>query len=330
VRFQVGRRQLHARGRRALVSLGLALVALSACAGAAPPGEPTTGAATAPAAPTSTIAPPAVAAGPTAVVAGLAAAATTSDAAPPTSPAAPTAPSTAAPTAPVAGGPASPTAAPTGQAGGTPGAAGPQRRQIDDLVATVTVDPGVLRPATVEVRLTDPTGRPVTDARRVDVSVGMRAMNHGVRGATATQTGPGVYTATARILVMAGPSLLVLRVERADGRRQSALFELDVPPDRSGAATGLLADRPTDPVQVVDVQVDPSGVVPDRVTVRAGRPVRLQVIYVERPACGDAVQVGEAGARAAVSAEGLAELTFTTERAGELRLACGPGGLRVG
>ena len=208
---------------------------------------------------------------------------------------------------------------------------GAQQRRIDgDLVATVRVDPGIFRPAFVEVRLADPSGRPVADARRVDVAFAMRGMNHGPRGATAVPIAPGAYAVSARLLLMTGPTALALRVERADGRLQSALFDLDVPPDRSGAATGLLADRPTDPVQVVDVQVDPSGVVPDHVSVRAGHPVRLEIIYLDRPPCGPSVQVGADGTHTDVSPDGLAELTLTPDRTADLPLTCHPDALHVG
>lgn len=204
-----------------------------------------------------------------------------------------------------------------------------EQRAFDGLVATVQIDPGVFRPTTVLVRLADAAGQPIADARRVDVAFAMHGMNHGALGATLAPQAAGLYSAGAHLLVMEGPTVMALRVERADGRLASTTVDLDVPPDLSNAPAEAVALRPTDPVQVVDVQVDPTSVVPDAIEVVAGRPVRLEVMLTDAPACGATVGVDGDLARAAVSGDGLAELTFTPNASGTYQLGCSPDGLAL-
>ena len=203
----------------------------------------------------------------------------------------------------------------------------PKTVALDDLTATVWLWPGVFTPTSLEVHLADASGAPPTDVTRLDVAFAMIGMNHGARGITADPVELGTYQAAGYLLAMSGPWWMDLRAERADGRLASARLAFDAPPDTSGVANAMYT-RPDQGVQVEDVAAYPDGVLPDRITVAAGRPVRLEVAFVDDPPCGPAVQVDD-GTAGAVSADGLAEVTFTPVADGPVRLACAPEGLLV-
>lgn len=202
-----------------------------------------------------------------------------------------------------------------------------QRRALGDLVVALQVEPRVFQPTAVELRLTDWAGRPATDIQRVDLQVAMAGMNHGARGIAADPAGGGVYRARAMLVVMEGPWWLAVRVERAGGRLESGAFAFQAPPDPATTVAGAYYTRPDGPTQVVDVAVYPDAVTPGRIPVVAGRPVRLEVFYVDRPSCGTVVRFDERNLRAGVTPEGLAELSFVPDRGGQLQLSCTPGGL---
>ncbi len=189
------------------------------------------------------------------------------------------------------------------------------------------IEPRVFQPTRVEVRLSERDGRPVPDARRVDLQFAMAGMNHGARGIGANPTGGGRYEARGMLLAMEGPWLLALRVERGDGRIESGVFAFVASPDTAAGPASAFYTRPAGPVRIEDIAVYPEAVTPSRVPVTAGRPVRLEVFYVDRPACGPAVRFDELDLRADITPEGLAELSFTPPRDGQLQLACTPSGL---
>jgi hypothetical protein len=203
-----------------------------------------------------------------------------------------------------------------------------QRRAVGNLTAEIWLAPGIFRPTGVEVRLTDPAGQVPADVRRVDVAFAMRGMNHGARGIAAEPTDGGVYQAAGYLLAMSGSWWMALRVERGDGQVQSALFPFEAPSERTGIAS-LLYTRPIEWLQVEDVAIYPEGVMPDRIDVTVDRPVRLEVMYVDGPACGEAVGMADGSASTVVSAEGLAELAFVPGRTVRLSFTCTPGGLQI-
>src|SRR6185503_9720509 len=104
---------------------------------------------------------------------------------------------------------------------------------------------------------------------------------------------------------MEGPWWLVIRVERADGQVVSARLPFDVAPERGGVSN-ILYSRPDRGVQVEDVVVHPEGIIPTRLAVRAGYPVRLEVVYVDEPPCGPAVRVDDPPSQATLTADALA------------------------
>ncbi len=206
-----------------------------------------------------------------------------------------------------------------------------QQRQIDDLRIAVWIAPSVFRPLGVEIQLSDQYDRPVTNVRRVDVAFAMLGMNHGARGIVAEPVGNGLYQAAGRLLAMEGPSQMSVRVERADGRVQTGVFLFVAPPEPPTGFSAGLYDRPTDgPEQVVDIAVAPEGIVPDRIDVIAGRPVRLEIMYVDRPTCGSLIRLRDPPTATDLNAEGLAELAFTPTRTGRLSLTCDPTALSIG
>jgi hypothetical protein len=212
-------------------------------------------------------------------------------------------------------------------AGAAPGLFG-RELWLGDLRATVWLWPGVFRPTSIQLQLDDGGGAAPADVSRVDLAFAMIGMNHGARGITLVEAEPGVYVGSEYLLSMDGPWWLAVRVERVDGSVVSGRVAFDVAPERAGVSNALYA-RPDAGVQVEDVAVYPGDVVPARLAVRAGHPVRLEVMYVDEPACGAAVRVVDPPAEAAVSADGLAELTFVPATDGELVLACTPAGLSL-
>jgi copper transport protein len=79
-----------------------------------------------------------------------------------------------------------------------------QEKVVNGIKIAVKLQPGIFQPAQVNLTLTDPSGSPLTNTRRVDVQVGMAGMDHGARGALAAPTGPGQYQAKAMLLAMEG------------------------------------------------------------------------------------------------------------------------------
>lgn len=204
-----------------------------------------------------------------------------------------------------------------------------QGKRIGNLDVAVQIQPSIYQPATIEVRLADPHGKTPTDVRRVDLELAMEGMDHGARGIVASAVGPGDYQVRAMLLAMEGPWWLAVRIERTNGQVSSGVFAFRVPRDTSNEAVSAMYSRPPGPVQVEDVAVYPSEVTPGEIAVTAGHPVRLEVMYVDHPACGPSVRVASAGLTSPVSPDGLAEVTFTPGQSGKLSLACQSTGLVV-
>jgi len=200
---------------------------------------------------------------------------------------------------------------------------------LGDLTLEYWLAPGVTRPTAVEIHLTDASGRAPTDVTRVDVQLAMEGMNHGARGLEAESVDAGVYQAAGYLLAMQGPHWMAVRVERADGRVQQARFAFATPPEPPTNASFGLDSRPDRGVSVVDVVASPGEVIPSTIDVTAVRPVRVEVMYVDNPGCGRAVMDAGSGARADVTADGLAELSFTPTASGPLSLTCTAEGLML-
>jgi hypothetical protein len=212
-------------------------------------------------------------------------------------------------------------------AGAAPGLVG-REVALGDLRATVSLWPGIFRPTSVQLQLDDGAGVVPADVHRVDLQFAMIGMNHGARGLTLAEAEPGTYVGSEYLLSMEGPWWLAIRVERADGQVVSARVRFDVAPERAGVSNMLYA-RPDHGVQVEDVVVHPEGIIPTRLAVRAGHPVRLEVVYVDEPPCGPAIRVDDPPSEATLTADGLAELTFVPAADGDLALDCTPTGLTV-
>jgi hypothetical protein len=212
-------------------------------------------------------------------------------------------------------------------ASATPGLVG-REVMLGDLRATVSLWPGIFRPTSVVVYLDDGAGTVPEGIARVDLQFAMMGMNHGATGLTLAEAEPGIFVGSEYLLAMEGPWWLALRVERADGSLVATRVPFDVAPERASVSNMLYA-RPDRGVQVADVVVHPHGIIPSTLAVRAGHPVRLEVMYVDEPACGGAVRAEAFAAEAPLSAEGLAELTFVPTADAELVLACTPAGLTL-
>jgi len=203
----------------------------------------------------------------------------------------------------------------------------PWRQRIGDLEVDVRITPRVFQPADIDVQMAKPDAPPPTDVTRIDVQSAMEGMSHGALGVVATRVGPGRYQVQGMVLVMEGPWWMALRIERASARVESGTFAFHVPADRPVGAVSALTDRPTDAIQIVDLAVYPGGPDPSSVVVHAGHPVRLEVVFVDRPPCGPEVQVTSLGLRAAVTSSGLAELSFVPTSSATLRIDCEQAGL---
>jgi len=204
-----------------------------------------------------------------------------------------------------------------------------QQRVLDDLNVSINIRPRIFQPADVEIRLNNLQGQPATGIRRVDLAMAMQGMNHGAMGIQAAPTAPGVYQVHAMLLVMEGPWLMALRVERTDGRLQTGLFDFRVPPDSETGVVPPIYRRPPGPVQVVDVAAYPDSILPHAVQVTAGQPVRLEVIFIDRPPCGPSVYLDASSLKTSVDSNGLAEFNFTPSQKGVLQFTCTPAGLAL-
>jgi len=204
-----------------------------------------------------------------------------------------------------------------------------QRRTFGDLDIVLQLQPAIFRPASVAIRLLNRAGQPATDVQQVDVQFAMQGMSHGAHGVTATRVADGTYRAQGMLIVMEGPWWMALRIRRSDGRLTSALFSIQVPADQPSGPVSAFDTRPAGPAQIVDVAIYPSDVDPAQVTVRAGRRVDLQALYVDHPACGSQVRLDELGLRAPVDADGVGDLSFVPPRGGALHLSCSADGLAL-
>ncbi len=200
-------------------------------------------------------------------------------------------------------------------------------RIVGDLKIGLKVTPRIFQPADVEVDLTRVDGQPVAGIERVDVQTAMTGMNHGARGVTTKPIGPGRYSATAMIFAMQGPWWVGVRIARQGGVVDSTVFKVDVPKDSSTGVVSEMAARPQGSPQIEDIAVYPGEVIPPNIAVVAGRPVRLEVFYVDNPECGPFIRVDNPPGEAPVGSDGLGELTFVPTATSRLQFSCSPAGL---
>jgi copper transport protein len=201
-------------------------------------------------------------------------------------------------------------------------------KTIGDLRATLKVTPRVFQPAEFEINLTGPNGQPATGIQRVDLQTAMVGMDHGARGIAAREVGPGRYSVSAMMFAMPGPWRVAIRVERG-GVVGSTVFRVDVPRDDTTGVVSAMAERLPGPIQVEDVAIYPGEVSPPYVAVVAGRPVRLEIMFVDHPTCASAVRLDAPSTEVPVTSDGLAEVYFVPARSGKLQLSCDAAYLRV-
>ncbi|MFN8475831.1 MAG: c-type cytochrome [Anaerolineae bacterium] len=202
-----------------------------------------------------------------------------------------------------------------------------QERRLDDLIADIQVAPRVFHPSAVEIRLRTQNGQPPTDIRRVDVTFAMEGMNHGAYGVEAKLTAPGVYQALGMMVAMEGRWHMALRIERSDGRLTSTVFTVNVPSDTPDTSIPAMSTRPTSPTQIEDVAVYPEGIIPSTIAVQADRPVRLEIMYVDQPPCGNVARITNLDIQVGIASDGLGELSFIPPHSGSLQLTCTPAAL---
>lgn len=81
--------------------------------------------------------------------------------------------------------------------------------------------------------------------------------------------------------------------------------------------------RPSSGPQTVKVTVSDRGFVPSEIEVEQGRPVRLLVTRETDATCAKEIVIADAGVRQELPLHQEVEVTFTPEKKGELRYACG-------
>ncbi|HLZ08129.1 MAG TPA: c-type cytochrome, partial [Chloroflexota bacterium] len=191
---------------------------------------------------------------------------------------------------------------------------------VGDLIARIVVKPLVFQPASIDLEIRDANGQLVSDIARLDLQIAMEGMNHGARGIAPTVVGPGRYHAQAMLFAMQGKWWLAIRIERTGQPISATIVRLDVPRDNSTGAVSAMYERPAGAPQVEDIAVYPDAIAPNRISVVAGRAVRLELFYVDSPACGQGVSFPELGATATISASGLGELDFVPKQTGTIEL----------
>jgi mono/diheme cytochrome c family protein len=104
-----------------------------------------------------------------------------------------------------------------------------RQAQVDDLIVTLGIAPGLVGPNDFDVKVTDPSGKPVVDAQVVRVLGTMRDMDMGTQEVTTTNQGGGHYTFHGDLLSMVGnwgAEVLVRRASRDDARTTFSLVAL--------------------------------------------------------------------------------------------------------
>ena len=81
-------------------------------------------------------------------------------------------------------------------------------------------------------------------------------------------------------------------------------------------------------VQEIDIAVGGGGYAPDRVVVRAGRPVRLNFRRDETDSCSEQLVLGDFKISRRLAAFQTTPVEFTPARAGEFEWTCGRGMMR--
>lgn len=204
-----------------------------------------------------------------------------------------------------------------------------QTRVLGDVTASVKIEPHVFQPTKVEVQLNGPDGLPATNIERVGITIAMEGMNHGVMGIEAVRIRPGLYRAEGMLIGMAGPSLMALRVKRNDGVFESSVFPFRAGDEEASGSVARMYSRPSEPSQIEDIAVYPKDVLPREIQVQAGRPVRLEIMYVDQPFCAPVVAIPDLGLQEKVSAAGVADLEFIPKQNSTLEIVCEAGGLEL-
>ena len=102
-----------------------------------------------------------------------------------------------------------------------------QTQRVDDLLVTFAAVPGLVGTNDLDVKITDQSGRPVTDASVVRLLGTMLDMSMGTQEAAATPVGNGHYALRGDLLSMGGHwsvEVLIRRDGRDDARQPFALL----------------------------------------------------------------------------------------------------------
>ena len=95
----------------------------------------------------------------------------------------------------------------------------------------------------------------------------------------------------------------------------------DQPRPAAGTAKG--ADAKKGAPQVIAIEVTRDGFVPARASVKAGRPVKLVVTRKVERTCAKEIVVKQYGVNQPLPLDRPIEVTFTPEKPGPVRYACG-------
>ena len=104
----------------------------------------------------------------------------------------------------------------------------------------------------------------------------------------------------------------------------AAAFALALVPHAATAAEAKAAPAAkAGGAKVVEMQVTPDGWVPDKVHVKAGEKVRLQITRKTDKTCATEIVIKELGINQPLPLNKMVTVEFTPKKAGQLKYACG-------
>ncbi|MBI3913926.1 MAG: copper resistance protein CopC [Chloroflexi bacterium] len=181
-----------------------------------------------------------------------------------------------------------------------------------------------------DVILQNASGQPISDAPRVNLFFAMNDMAHGTNFVDLAPIGEGRYRARGPWLFMGGKWNVGVIAQLKNGETYRATFAFTASEATGNVVSRLVESSPTT-LQQINVSVYPDTLDLRRVDVQAKQNVRVTALLSDarKEACGGKMTLAELGLTAAFGDTGIAEISFTAPRSGQLRIKCAKDALQL-